>query len=139
MTRNKELKSSFEKKLQDPRIKSMYLKEVERLFKGAKGDPAHDKDLQKLHDTFGTKQFKKQAKQYIKKYGLPDDWGALILLLDLEGEAEIVIDVMEKLVQISRDLPAPKKKGLKSKLRTLSLTAKDAVVAEVAEEILEEI
>ncbi|NPA93945.1 MAG: hypothetical protein GXO58_00785 [Thermodesulfobacteria bacterium] len=139
MARDKGIKSSLEKKLQDPRIKSMYLKEVEKLFKGAKGDPSHDKDLQKLHDTFGTSQFKKHAKSYIKKYGLPDDWGALILLLDLEGETQVVIDAMEKLVEISKDLTGPERKGLRSKIRTLSLTTKDVVIAEVAEEILAEI
>jgi len=129
----------LEKRLADPRIKSQYLKEVERLFQGAKGDPKHERDLQRLHDSYGTGRFKKQAKAYIKKYGLPEDWGALILMLDLEGETQIVIDVMEKLLEISTQLPGPKKKGLKSKLRTLGLTTKDMAIAEVAQEIAEEI
>ncbi len=139
MKRKKDIKSSLEKRLEDPRIKNQYLKEVERLFQGAKGDPNHEKELQRLHDSFGTNRFKKQAKAYIKKYGLPDDWGALILLLDLEGEVQIVIDAMEKLLEMSKQLPAPKKKGLKSKLKTLSFTTKDLTIAEVAQEIAEEI
>ncbi len=139
MAKKKDFKSDLEKRLEDPIIKSKYLREVERLFKGAKGDPAHEKDLQRLHDSFGTARFKKVAKDYIKRYDLPDDWGALILLLDLDGETDIVIKTMEKLVEMSKDLPEPKKKGLKSKLRTLSLTTKDMVVAEVAQELSEEI
>ncbi len=139
MGRKSEMKSQIEKRLEDPRVKSQYLKEVERLFQGAKGDPKHEQDLQKLHDSFGTVRFKKQVKTYIKKYGLPDDWGALILLLDLEGETELVVDAMEKLLEMSKALPGPKKKGLKSKLRTLSLTTKDVTIAEVAYEIAQEI
>ncbi len=139
MARKRGVKSDLERRLEDPLIKNQYLKEIERLFKGAKGDPAHDKDLQRLHDAFGTSRFKKMAKDYIKKYDLPDDWGALILLLDLDGEKDIVIKAMEKLVEMSKDLPDQKKKGLRSKLRTLSLTTKDVVVAEIAQELAEEI
>ncbi len=112
---------------------------MEQLFKGAKGDPAHEKDLQRLHDSFGTSRFRQEAKKYIKKYGLPDDWGALILLLDLEKETQIVIDAMERLLELSKDLSGPEKKGLRSRLRTLGLTSRDTLVAEVAMEIAEEI
>ena len=76
MARNE---SDLEKALKNPRIKSQYMKEVERLFNGPKGDPEHDRDLQCLHDAYGTSRFGKQAREYIKKYGLPDDWGALLL------------------------------------------------------------
>ena len=139
MAKKKDLRSSLEKRLEDPRIKSQYLKKVEQLFKGAKGYPAHEKDLHSLHDSFGTSRFRKEAKKYIKKYGLPDDWGALILLLDLEEESQIVIDAMERLSELSKDLSGPEKKGLKSRLRTLGLTSRDTLVAEVAMEIAEEI
>ena len=139
MGRKKGHKSCIEKRLEDPRIKNQYLKRVEQLFKGAKGDPAHEKDLQRIHDSFGTSRFRKEAKKYIKKYGLPDDWGALVLLLDLDGETEMVIETMEKLLELSRGLSGPEKKGLRSKLRTLSFTTRDTLVADVAQEIAEEI
>ena len=139
MAKKKETKSSLEKRLEDPIVKSQYLKKVEQLFKGAKGDPSHDKDLQRLHDAFGTKRFKSEAKKYIKKYGLPDDWGALVLLLDLEGESRIVIDAMEKLLELSKGLSKTERKGLRSKIRTLSITSKDVVIAEAAQEIAQEI
>ncbi len=137
--KRQEYKSSIERALENPRIKNQYLKEVERLFQGPKADPAHEKDLQKIHSSYGTNSFKKQVKAYIKKYGLPDDWGALILLLDLKGESQIVIDTMEKLVEMSKDLSSQEKRGLKSKLKTLSLTTKEVDVAEIAEELVEEI
>ena len=136
MARNE---SDLEKALKNPRIKSQYMKEVERLFNGPKGDPEHDRDLQCLHDAYGTSRFGKQAREYIKKYGLPDDWGALLLLLDLKKAPDTVMEVMEKLVSLSSERTAQERKGLKSKLRTLSLTAKDIQVAEQAEMLIEEI
>lgn len=129
----------MEQALKNPRIKSQYLKEMERVFQGPKGDPEHEKDLQRLHDSYGSKRFERQAAGYLKKYGLPDDWGALLLLLDLKNASQIVIDVMEKLVELSRQRSRIEKKGLKSRLRTLAVTTKDLAVADTAEALIEEI
>jgi len=129
----------MEQALSNPRLKSQYMKEMERVFQGPKGDPGHDKELQKLHDSYGSSRFEKQARKYIEKYGIPDDWGALMLLLDLKSANEIVLDVMEKLVDISRKRSKIEKKGLKSKLRTLAMTTRDIVIADTAEGLLEEI
>ncbi len=137
--RDKDYKSSIEKALEDPIRKSQYLKQVEQLFKGPKGDPNHAKDLQRLHDSYGTKSFRSKAKAYIKKYGLPDEYGALILLLNLTSEKRIVIDAMEKLIEMKEKLSTHELKGLKSKLRTLSLTSKDIELSEIAEEFLGEL
>lgn len=137
--KKKDIKSSLERVLENPRLKSQYLKEMEKVFQGPKGNPEHDKDLQKLHDSYGSPRFGKMARSYIKKYGLPDEWGALLLLLDLKKENETVIKVMEKLIEISKDRSSTEKKGLKSKLRTLSLTSKDIMVAETAEMLIEKI
>ncbi len=136
--KKKDLKSSMEQALENPRIKSQYMKEMEKMFQGPKGDPGHEKDLQRLHDAYGSRRFEKQAAGYISKYGLPDDWGALLLLLDLKA-GETVIDVMEKLVSISGDKSRIEKKGLKSRLRTLAITTRDPVVADMAEALIEEI
>ena len=137
--KKKDSKSSIEQALENPRIKSQYMKEMERLFQGPKATPEHEKALQKLHDAYGSSRFEKQAEDYIKKYGLPDDWGALLLLLDLKNSNETILEVMEKLVEISGQRNSMERKGLRSKLRTLSLTARDAAVAEAAEALVEEI
>ncbi len=137
--KKKELKTSIERALQNPRIKNQYMKEMERVFLGPKASPEHERDLQKLHDSYGSTRFEKQAAKYIKKYGLPDDWGALLLLLDLKKANDIIIEVMERLVEISKDRSALEKKGLKSKLRTLVLTSKDPAIADAAEAMIEEI
>ena len=137
--KKKDLKSSIEKALKNPRLKNQYMKEMERVFQGPKGNPEHDKDLQKLHDAYGSARFQKQASRYIKKYGLPDDWGALLLLLDLKNANDVILEVMEKLVEISKKRSGIEKKGLKSKLRTLSVTTRDIAIADTAEALIEEV
>ncbi len=129
----------MEQALENPRIKSQYLKEMERVFSGPKGSKDHDKDLQRLHDAYGSARFEKQAAIYIKKYGLPDDWGALMLLLDLNKATDVVLEVMEKLVEISKGKSSLERKGLRSKLRTLALTTKNLEIADTAEALIEEI
>ena len=137
--KKKNPKSNIEKALKNPRIKNQYMKEMERVFQGPKGSPDHDRDLQKLHNAYGSARFPKEARKYVREYGLPDDWGALLLLLDLKNTNELVLEVMEKLVKISGKRSNMEKKGLRSKLRTLSITTRDMVIADTAEALAEEI
>ena len=127
----------LEKALDDPRLKKLYLKEAEKLFLGPKGTPEHDKALKRFKESYGRKNFEEIARDYVERFGLPDEWGDLILLLDLEKSPDIVCDAMEK----ARELVATKgpleKTGFISKLKVLSMTAKDPDVGELAEEILE--
>jgi len=139
MTEKKNPKSDIEQALKNPRIKNQYMKEMERVFQGPKGSPQHDKDLQRLHDAYGSARFSIRAREYIKKYGLPDDWGALLLLLDLKNANELIPEVMEKLVKLSKEKSGVKKRGLRSKLRTISVTARDLVIADTAARLVEEI
>ncbi len=131
--------SSLEKALKNPRLKQQYLKEVENLFKGAKGRPEHAKDLMALHDAYGTKKFPKLAKKYVKTYGMPDEWGTLMLLLDLEGESQITIEAIEALARLYESKGPVEKKGLKSKLRIISMTSDDPDVRDTAETVLSEL
>ncbi len=131
-------KSSLEKALEDPRFKARYLQEAERLFMGAKGRSEHDKDLQAIHDAFGTPQFHEQVKSYIEKYGLPEDWRTLILLLDLD-DPKLVQESIERLAEMAPNKGPVERKGFLGKLKFLAMTADDPEVQELAEEILEEL
>ncbi len=131
--------STMEQALQNPKLKDQYMREMERVFMGPKGSDKHDLDLQKLHEAYGSASFEKKAAKYIKKYGLPDDWGILLLMLDMKKGKELIVEVMEKLVELSRHKTRLEQKGLKSKLRTLSMVSRDPVVAETAESLIEEI
>ncbi len=126
-------KSRLERALEDPKLRKQYLKEVEKLFQGPKGRPGHDKDLQALHRAYGTASFEKKLKNYINTYGLPDDWSILLLLLDSRLEPDIVCKAIEALCNMSKERSTQEKKGLKSKLKVLSLTSKSPLICEAAE------
>ncbi len=131
--------SALERALKDPRLKEKYLKEAENLFRGPKGRPEHAKDLQAVHDAYGTSRFPKVVKHYVETYGMPDEWGTLILLLDLQDDPETVIKAMEALQDLYDSKGSVEKKGLKSKLRVLSMTSEDMEVRDTAEMILSEL
>ena len=135
--RSTEPKSMLEKALDDPRLKKLYLKEAEKLFLGPKGTPEHDEALKKLKASYGKRTFEDVAREYVERFGLPDDWGDLILLLDLEKSPDIVCDAMEKAKAMLDSKGPIEKTGFISKLKVLSMTSKDPDIGEVAEEILE--
>ncbi len=128
-----EQKSRLEKALEDPRLKEKYLKEAEKLFMGAKGRPEHEKDLRTVHESYGTDKFRDAVLKYVEKYGMPDDWSTLLLLLDLKEEADIVCQAMEILVKMAGEKSPVERKGLKSKLKVLSMTSDDPEIQETAE------
>ena len=132
-----EPKSMLERALDDPRLKKLYLKEAEKLFQGPKGTPEHDRALKKLKKSYGKDSFEATARDYVSKYGLPDEWGVLILLLDLENSPDIVCDAMEKASKMVAEKGPLERTGFLSKLKVLSMTSKDPDISEVAEEILE--
>lgn len=126
---------ALEKALQDSRLKKMYLEEAEKLFKGPKGRPEHAKDLQKIHNNYGKAGFGKAVKHYINTYGMPDDWGTLMLLLDYD-DSEIVVKAIEILADIAGEKGPVERRGLKSKLNTMKLLCEDYEIIEAAEEAL---
>jgi len=130
--------SNLEKALKNPRIKSQYMKEVERLFSGPKGDPEHERDLQRLHDAYGTSRFGKQAREYIQKYGLPDDWSTLFLMIDYK-DIKVVKQVLEALKEMLDEEPLTVKEGLKSKLNIITMTTSNEKLRQLAEDLLEEL
>ncbi len=129
--------SALERALrEDPRLKQKYLEEAENLFRGPKGRPEHARDLQAVHDAYGTPRFPGAVKHYVDIYGMPDEWRTLILLLDLKEDPETVIRAMEALRDLYESKGQVEKKGLKSKLRVLSMTSDDMDVRDAADAIL---
>ena len=129
----KDKRSNLERALEDPRIKERYLKEAEKLFMGAKGQPQHSKDLMAIHESYGRAKFLSTVRHYVDTYGMPDDWGALLLLLDIKNDSELVCKAIEALCGLIEEKGPVEQKGLKSKLRVLSLTAMDPQIRETAE------
>ena len=132
-------RSTLERALEDPRLKQKYLEEAERLFMGPKGRPGHDRALEAIHAAYGSPAFPAKVKEYCEKYDFPEDWRTLILLLDLEGEPELVVRAMEALAEMAPEMKPTERKGFLSKLRLLALSSREPEVQELAEELLEEL
>jgi len=115
-----EEKSSKERILRSDWAKKQHLKEAEKFFQGKKGTAAYKTAYTALHEKYGTPLFQEAAKNFLEQFGLPDDWGTLLLLLDLP-DPKWVID----------------QRGFKGKLRVLVMDTKNAGVRQEIETILE--
>ncbi len=136
--REKREKNSPEKAIQRSSwLKEKYLREVEKLFAGKKGTPEHEKALKRLKNAYGTKRFSKVAREYVKNYGLPEDWNTLLLLLEA-GDEEIVCQAMEKLARCASERSPLERQGFQAKVRTLSLLSENTRIKERAQKVLEE-
>ena len=136
--RRKSSESELEKALRSKWLKERYLKEVEKLFSGKKASAEHDKALKAIHKAYGTNRFNRTVKKYVEEYGLPEDWGTLILLLD-HKDPQIVCQALEALKALYPEKGLVEKQGFLSKARVLAMTARKEEVREAAQLVLDEI
>jgi len=118
-------------------LKEKYLREVEKLFSGKKASPEHEKALKKLQNAYGTRRFTKTARDYVKEYGLPEDWNTLILLLEANDE-KLVCETLESLSRMAPERSPIERQGFLAKVRSLLLVTESARVKACAEKILAE-
>lgn len=122
-------------------VRKQILREAERLFQGnrpKKADPEQEKVRNEIHLSFGTKKFDPSVKKYIKAYGLPDDWGTLMLLLDCK-ESDTVIQAIQSLKALYPQQGLEEQQGFRSKLNIISMTTKDDELRACAEKSAAEI
>jgi hypothetical protein len=129
-------KSALEVALEDPLKRKFYLQEAEKLFMGKKGDSKHDKDLKSLHEAYGAPDFDKKVKKYVEKYGMPEEWGDLMLLLDVKDATEIVINSLHAIKELLPKKGVMEKKGLKGKLKVIEMTHPESQVRDTVKEFL---
>ncbi len=111
---------------------------LDRLFKGEKGTPEHDKLYARLHNAYGSDAFPKQAEKYVAKYGLPDDAATLILFLDLK-DIDICNGTLDKLLTIYNDLQPRQKEDAKRKISIAAMGHRIKEVRVKAGEVLEQL
>ena len=111
---------------------------LEKLFKGDKGTIEHDKLHSKMHKSYGTPTFLTAAKNYVEKYGPPDDMSTLLLLLDSRDESIMELS-MTTLKTIYIGLSPREKEDVRRKLSILALTDRSIDIRETASEILEDL
>ena len=119
--------------------KKQYLKEIEKLFSSEKEETEEQKKARKnISSLYGSSKFNSAVGDYIKKYGLPNDWGTLVLILD-HRDKKIVIKTLKALREIMDESSPAEQEGFKSKVNILAMIAEDDELQELAEEIVEEL
>jgi hypothetical protein len=123
---------------QQEKIRQEALKQAEALFAGKQQRPEYKKAVAALEDQRATPNFLAAAEKFLKDYGLPEDWRALMLFLDYPDPA-VIGEAMTRLQQLAPSQSMMELQGLKGKLRTLSLTSRFLEVKEQAAVMLQEI
>ncbi|MEW6386069.1 MAG: hypothetical protein AB1491_00915 [Thermodesulfobacteriota bacterium] len=116
-------------------VRQLALRQAEALFRGKRGRPEYQTALKELEANHGTKKFPASVKKFLEEYGLPEEWGALNLLLDFP-EPEVVGEVLKAMAAQLGARSRVEQQGFKGRVRILALTGKDEEVRRAAEEIL---
>ena len=130
--------SRKEKSLRSTWAKQQYLKEVGKFFQGEKGGKEHKVALDAIHRHYGTGKFASAVKKYLKKYGIPDDWSTLMLLLDYKDD-KVLVQVIEALKEIALERSPLERQGFKDKLEILSFTASSTKIISLVERVSREL
>lgn len=131
-------KPSSKKSKRSEWAQKQYRKEAERLFMGKKGSDEYKKGITEIHNRHGTPKFNAVVKKFIKKYGLPDDWDTLFLLLDYK-EVDTVGEVLSKLKNDYREKSSRGMQGFRAKLEIMAMTTGDTELRESVQEVLKEL
>lgn len=130
-------KSLRERTLRSDWAKKQHLREAEKFFLGKKGSEAYKAAHSALHEKYGTPHFSKAVKDFLVQFGLPDDWGTLLLLLD-DPDPKVVRDSLLALKPMVHKRSLIEQRGFQGKVRTLAAIAKDPALRAECEKILDE-
>jgi len=131
-------RSRKEKSLRSTWAKEQYLKEVDKFFAGKKGGKEHKTALNAIHRAYGTSKFASSVKKYLQKYGIPDDWSTLMLLLDYKDD-EVLQQVIEVMKVLAPERSTMERHGFKDKLEILSFTTSSSQILSLVESVLQEL
>jgi hypothetical protein len=129
---------SKERSLRSTWAKKQHLKEAEKVFQGKRGTKDHKAAVDAIHRSYGSGKFSSAVKKYLETYGVPAEWGTLLLLLDYKDD-EVLVEVIDKLKDLAPKRTAVEKRGLKNKLEILTFTTRSSRIASVAEAALKEL
>jgi hypothetical protein len=122
-------------KKQAERVRQQALAQAEALFKGKRARPEYQKALRELEEHHGSRKFAGAAKKFLEEYGLPEEWGALLRLLDYP-EADAVVQALSALAALAPARSRVEQQGFKGRVQILALTSPHREVRRQAEDIL---
>jgi hypothetical protein len=133
-----EQRPSKDRSLRSTWAKQQHLKEAEKVFQGVRGTKEQKAAVDAIHRSYGSGKFSSAVKKYLETYGVPAEWGTLLLLLDYKDD-EVRAEVIEKLIDLAPKRTPVEKQGFKNKLEILTFTARSSRIASVAEAALKEL
>ncbi len=131
-------RSFRERTLRSDWAKKQHLREAEKFFQGKKGTEAYKSAHSALNAKYGTAEFQEAAGTFLSQFGLPDDWGTLLLLLDLR-DPKWVKEALAAMRGMYEKRSLIEQRGYKSKLKVLQMTTPEKEVRQECEKILEEL
>jgi len=134
----RERKSFQERTLRSEWAKKQHLREAEKFFQGKKGTEAYKAAHTAMHEKYGTPEFQAAAKNFLQQFGLPDEWGSLLLILDCQ-DTTWVKEALVAMREMYEKRSLIEQRGFKGKVRVLASTTKDKSMQQECEKILEEL
>ena len=131
-------KSFRERSLKSDWARKQHLREAEKFFLGKKGTDAYKAAYANLHEKYGTPQFAEALENFIREFGLPDDWRTLVLILDT-SKPEWIKQALTLMKGMYPQRGLLEQKGFKGKLKVLGSTTKDRTLRLECEKIQEEL
>ena len=131
-------KSFKERTLRSDWAKKQHLREAEKFFQGQKGTEPYKTAHASLHEKYGTGEFQDALENFLQQFGLPDDWGTLLLILDAQ-EPKWLQGALTSLKGLYGKRSPLEQAGFKSRLHVLAMTTKEKNIRQECEKILEEL
>ncbi|MGQ9694764.1 MAG: hypothetical protein ACUVWV_08465 [Thermodesulfobacteriota bacterium] len=132
-----EPKSYRERSLKSEWARKQHLREAEKFFQGVKGTAAYKRAYNTLHEKYGSPEFPQALRTFLEQFGLPDDWGTLLLVLDY-ADPTWIKESLHALKNMYPSRSLLEQKGFKGKIRILATTTQDKQVRAECAKILEE-
>ena len=129
-------KSVKERTLRSDWAKKQHLREAEKFFQGKKGTETYKAAHAAIHEKYGTGDFQQAMENFVQQFGVPDDWGTLLLLLDAR-KPEWILESLMALKKMYDKRSLIEQRGLKGKIKVLVMTTKDKNIRQECEKILE--
>jgi hypothetical protein len=117
-------------------VMKKFRKEADKLFQGQKGTQAYRKALHDLDKSHGTSSFEEAAKAFLDRYGVPDDWNTLSMLLDHPGPGK-GIDILKAMKALYEARSPMERQGFKARVDILAMTAGDRELRDFAQDLLD--
>ena len=132
----RERQSYQERTLRSDWAKKQHLREAEKFFQGKKGTEHYKKAEAALHGKYGTAEFAGAVREFLEEFGLPDDWGTLLLILDSQ-DPKWVRDALTAMKGLYPQKGLMEQRSFKGKLKGMAMSARDKDIRLLCTEILE--